>query len=390
MPVCKTFFKIAIKRVPSILMYFIIFAVITILMTHNGPTSINSSFESKSLDISIIDHDNSKASKALTDYLDEKHDILDIEDTKESIQDNLYYQYISYVLIIPEGYEDNLKKGNTENILTNKKIPGSGNGQFVDNQIDEYLATLNMYLVADYDLDKALSATIDSFEKAPEVKTTTFEKGETIDNTLTYYFFSYLPYVFLAMLISGMAPIIIILNKEEINNRTYCSSITVTNKNLQIALGCFVYCFITWAIYMAIGFITCGKSMLTTYGLQGMLNSAVFMLIAVSITILVSNFVSGKNADNIVNMISNIVSLGMCFLCGVFVPQWMLADSIVNVSKFLPAYWYIYINDMTSHMSKVDYSLGRYVKCIGIELGFALLFFIISLVASKYIKESKK
>ena len=41
---------------------------------------------------------------------------------------------------------------------------------------------------------------------------------------------------------------------------------------------------------------------------------------------------------------SNIISLGMSFLCGVFVPMELLGDGVRKINRFLPVYWYESIN----------------------------------------------
>lgn len=108
----KTFFKIAKKNLPSCILYLGIYLVIMILMSFLAKDSNDSQFQSSSLDIGIIDCDDSKASHALTDYLDEIHTIVPLENDGEVIQDSLFYRKVSYVLAIPKGFEKNLLDGN--------------------------------------------------------------------------------------------------------------------------------------------------------------------------------------------------------------------------------------------------------------------------------------
>ena len=82
MQVFKTFFKIAYKRIGSIIIYFILFTVLALLFA-NTSSSDTGAFESTKIDISIIDEDKSTASKALTDYLDKNHNLVEIENEKD-------------------------------------------------------------------------------------------------------------------------------------------------------------------------------------------------------------------------------------------------------------------------------------------------------------------
>ena len=118
MQVFNAFFKIARKRIPSICLYFIIFAIICLLMTFNADKNFTSNFQSSSLNVCVIDHDNSNASAALTDYLGSIHHLVSLPDDPETLQDNLYYRYVDYILTIPAGFETALTAEKTVGIQT--------------------------------------------------------------------------------------------------------------------------------------------------------------------------------------------------------------------------------------------------------------------------------
>ena len=82
-------------------------------------------------------------------------------------------------------------------------------------------------------------------------------------------------------------------------------------------------------------------------------------------------------------MIANVVGLGMSFLCGIFVPQAILSDNLLQVSRFLPAYWYVRITNMFGSYSAEPFSMNFYWKAIGIQLLFFVAIFAIYLVANK-------
>ncbi|MFR3322089.1 MAG: hypothetical protein ACLTSZ_14295 [Lachnospiraceae bacterium] len=72
-----------------------------------------------------------------------------------------------------------------------------------------------------------------------------------------------------------------------------------------------------------------------------MLNSFSCMLVALAL-----GYFTGMISENAValNGINNVLSLGLCFLGGVFVPLEMLGNGIVSIAQFLPTYWYSRIN----------------------------------------------
>ena len=83
--------------------------------------------------------------------------------------------------------------------------------------------------------------------------------------------------------------------------------------------------------------------------------------------------------------VSNIVSLGMCFLSGVFVPMSIMDKKVLQIAQFLPAYWYENVNETLSqyHIISGDVAVDVW-KSMGIQIVFALAFLAMILAVSKY------
>ena len=82
-----------------------------------------------------------------------------------------------------------------------------------------------------------------------------------------------------------------------------------------------------------------------------------------------------------VNVITQVVSLGMSFLCGVFVDQSMLGDGVLAVARFLPAYWYIRVNRMIEGSEPLD--TNTIILALSIQLGFAAVMAILTVLVRK-------
>lgn len=380
MQLFKAFLKIAWKRLPSSLIYFCIYAVITFAIGTTYQNNMDANFQSKSLKICVIDEDHSTASCALMSYLDSIHELVSLENDPEVLQDNLYYRYISYVLTIPAGFEEKLLQGETDQLLINVKVPGSTTGAFVDQQIDQYTQTLQIYIAGGYTLGEAIVETDKNLADIEPVESLSFQGEHNEERKEVFYFYRYHPYIFIVLLFSGLAPIVILFNKKEINERTTCSSLQLTKRNLQLALSCVAYSLIVWLGFFLLGVIAYGKGMFTANALYAMLNSFVFLLISAGLTLFICNFAPSNNA---LNAAANIIGLGMSFLCGVFVEQSMLSAGVLQIARFLPAYWYIQANDMLSGLYTEQFSLSSYWTAIGIQLLFAAAAFVATLAASK-------
>lgn len=393
MQVFKTFFHIAKKHLPAAGIYIGIFAAIMFLMSMVSSSDTSTQFESSSLDITVIDEDHSEASQALTEHLDNYHNIIDLPDYKqETLFDNLYYTRIAYVLTIPQGYSQRLTDLDTKDLVSSSKLNNSAKGYFLDQQIDEYLNTVTMYLSGGYDLQEALDKTAASFGELGEPELIDFE-GDTQEevNPAMSYFFQYIPYIFLSVLILGMCPILITFHEKDLQNRIRCSALSQHSLNLQLTLGCILYTLGLWLIFILAAVIFYGPS--DVFSQQGLLllgNSAAFLPVSVAITLLLGTFIttdSESNTANVLNMVANVIGLGMSFLCGIFVPQFLLGDAVLAVAHFLPAYWYVRSSNMISGFSEEVMDYSTYWLCIGMQLLFFAALFAVYLVASKQRKQ---
>lgn len=384
MQVSKAFFMIARKRLLTAFIYIAIYTFIILILSSTTEDSMKDNFSSVSLTIFISDEDQTPASRALCGYLDSLHEIADLNNDEEILADQMYYRTLDYVLTIPTGFEDSLTSGKKEALLTDVKIPGSTNGYFVDQQISQYVQSLQLYLSGGYSLTEAIAETDKSIADAVSVTTVSFETEDSSSDSRVFYFFQYLPYIFIAILFSGMTPVLVTLNKKSIKNRTTCSALTLTSKNLQLAGSCVVYSLVVWLLFTGLNVLFYGTDCFTANAMLAMLNSLVFLLFAAALALLVSYFAPD---DNVISMAANIVGLTMAFLCGIFVPQTMLSASVLNVGRFLPAYWYIRANNMLAGFGNEVFDLSIYRTCILIQLLFTAAIFCITLLVSRKRKQ---
>ena len=383
MQLFKAFCMIGKRRITTISIYFIIYAAITIILSVTAKDSLSANFRTKELSVCVQDEDNSEVSRALTAYLGSIHNLVEMENNPEVLQEHLYYRDIDYVLTIKEGFQDKVLKGESDSLVTNVKVPGSSAGYFADQQVTQYIQLVQLYLNGGFSMDEALVKTIDSLENTENVKNITFDDNNQNGKKEVFYFYQYLPYVFILLLFCGLAPIIIIFQEKDMRNRINCSCQKLLERNLQLALGGGVYSICIWLLFIILGTVVYGGAMFSVNALYAMLNSFVFLLISVALTLLFSCFNLGANVMNVVNIVSNILGLGMSFLGGVFVPQNMLSDKVLAFARFLPTYWYIRANNMLAGFSTEVFDMHLYWNAIGIQLLFALAAFTLTLAAAK-------
>lgn len=378
MQVFKAFAKIAGKKKMSALLYIVIFIVISILMANQSAKDNN--FKETKLNICIIDMDNTSASQKLVDYINSNHKIQNIATDKDSILDSLYYQSVDYVLTINKGYSDKISVGEVDNLFSNYKVSGTYSTELFESQLDQYITNLSCYIAGGFSIDDAISKTAQINDNEIKVTTENFSDSGSFNSEHIYYYFQYLPYIFIAILISCLCPALLTINQKEIRSRTNCSPVSTTKQTFQITLGAVIYAVIIWLVFMIAALIICGKMLLCREGLLAILNSLVFMLVVLSITLLISTLAPNPKTTD---MIANTLGLGMSFLCGVFVPQEFLGKAVINAAHFLPAYWFIRANNMLAGVSDELFTNSKYFSYLGIELLFAAAIFSIVLLVAK-------
>ena len=175
-------------------------------------------------------------------------------------------------------------------------------------------------------------------------------------------------------------PIITTFNKKTLRQRIDSSSIPVSRKTAQVLAGASIVVTAVWILFMILGIAIYKSDMFTQNGLLAMLNSFVFILVAAGITLVIAQFDLNYNT---LSMVSNVVSLGMSFLCGVFVPQSLLGSGVLTAAKFLPAYWFVRANNMLFGFSDEAFTKTKYFEYLGIELLFAVALFCFVFVLAK-------
>lgn len=385
MKIFKAFMKVLLKRLNSSLIYVVIFIIIGFAMTKSSADE--KGYENIRLNVSVTDLDDSEASRAVINYIKKNHDIVTVGSSKDEKLDALYYQTADIILTIENGFSDKLAAGETEGLFNEYSIPSTYRTQLLDSQLNRYIATVNAYVTGGESLQTA-------FKKADaalsgEVETTMYSSAGDDQGTLNknvYYFLKYLAYIFIAVLISGLCPVILAMNRKDIRRRINCSSISTNSQLLQITMGILVYVAGLMTIIMTAAAIFYKSELFTYYGLLGILNSFVLIITAMMICLLVSVLAPSEKS---LNMISNVIALGMSFLCGVFVPQNMLGGAAVNLGRLMPAYWYVKALNLIGEQEGEIFSKSEIFICIGIQLAFAVALFAVSMVIAKTKRQSR-
>ena len=381
MQVYKVFMKILRSKMGIAITYLAIFLFIGISSANNSPNQGN--FSESSAGIIVNDLDKSEASKALIEYLGQSNKISEGAPSDREMLDGIYYNPSRYYLTIKEGFGQKLAGGETDGILAHAAQEGSYYESLVGSKIDLYLTTAKAYVAAGSTAEEALSKAAAALEKKTEV-TIVSKKAEGFGDMEGY--FKYIPYIFLSVFIFALCPVIMTMTKTEIKNRIFSSSISPKRFLFETALSSLSFMAAIYLLVIILIPVFVFKADVTHDMEIAWLNSLAFTVFCASIVLFISNLIS---SEPLVSLIGNIVSLGMSFICGVFVPLQYLDGSVKTVAAFLPAYWYEILVSALAGSNGQVYSASLAVKCILIQFIFAAAFVAATFAVLKA-KEAKK
>lgn len=380
MPVFNLCMKIIRKNLPSMVIYVVVFLGMAILFSATATKNQPASFSAQKANVAFISEESSPLIDGFKKELSKNANYIDISDEKEKLQDALYFRSVTCIIRIPKGFTEAFMRG--EDVKIQKTVvPNSIDNAYVDLNINQYFNTARLYVknisgITQEELVQRLNTdlAVDTPVAMKNVQT-------DVDNDFTTNYFNYLPYALSSILILGISAIMLVFNDRDLSRRNFCSPISAGNVNFQFVLANLAFTLSCWLIMVVTGILIGGQNSLNGNLPYFLTNTFVFTLSASSISFLIGNLLKNRNA---ISAVCNVVTLGPCFISGVFVPQEFLGSTVLRIASFTPTYWYVRANNEIAVLKNFSASnLSPIFSYMLIEFGFALAFFAISLVVGK-------
>ena len=353
MTVFKSYFKILKRNLLTLIIHFTVFMVM-VIGTFSSISDDDYKFEDNYYNISIINRDaENNDSNQLIQFLEKKYVSKPIEDDYETIVNNLVNGYTDYVLIIDKDL-DLTYYGNSENrssILINMTINQYLNDynvakKYVNNpgEIMDEIMLFNTNV--DYLNDKF---------QDPDLRTLSS-------------LYRLLAYPLMAFIMNSIYLGLKNYNRLNIKSRIEVSGVKKKRYSVQLFFAALTSVTFLWIIINTVSLIVfrnVEKSRILLYGL----NSFIFSLPITAIGYLLSNNI---NKDAAVNSAVTLISLGLSFTSGIFVPLDLLSPYDFN--KILWSYARHYNGN-----NRIEYYTKKEKACIIKGQQFAVLQFILTI-----------
>ena len=381
MQVFNAFFKVIKHNIPQMLIYFGIFLALSIAFLNTGVAQEDEMFDISRPSVAIIDNDDSQLSIALISLVSDYARIEDIGNTKQDIQDALFFRKTTYVLIIPEGFSQGYTGDITK--LERFMIPDSYTGTYLDQLIGKFMTSLYTYgnFMPDEGIVQITDYVRQDISLNSNVTVETFGQNTQVTDTSVYYF-NYFAFSLFSIILLGVCAFMITFQNIDLRRRNLCSPLSTASMNIQLILGNLVFTGISWAIMYGMAFLLYGWQTLKNKAFIYGVNTVVFAIVCLCLSFMIANIVRNRNAQSAV---VNVLGLGLSFLSGVFVPQFLLGDTVLKIASFSPIYWYVKANLIINSVGTTGViDLNIIARELMTQGGFAVIFLIVSVIVIRY------
>lgn len=385
MTVFKACLKILNRLKFMILMYFVIFFIISINMSITSSNEENTlSFQSSKVTIAVINNDKGEIGQYIYDYCKNIGNVKSIIETEEGISDGLFSRIVEYIIVIPENFTEDLL--NEKDIKIDKyEVAGSYSGAFMDNKINGFITDIKNtidYLKVDGDINDLPQKAIDHLEnfKKYDTKVSFYEEESSYQNNIKYHY-NFAAYCIMAISILGVSSLVSKFSKEDIKKRNQVSPVSSHKFGRAQLLSGIILSVVICGLYFFMGIILYGEGAYVGTGIVMAINMMLFSLVALSMGFLVSNLVKSPAGQSAA---ANVISLGFSFISGIFVGLEYLGNTVKIIGSFTPTYWYVTINEKLSLVKEMNIDVFKDIsRPLGIEILFGIAFLAVGFAAAK-------
>jgi ABC-2 type transport system permease protein len=383
MKVFKLFFRIILANLPNISIYLVVFSIMALIFASTGPADVPTSFESSQIRMAVYNDDaDSALSWGFQKYLAQNTQPVSLPNDDAVMQDALFFREAEYILTIPEGFAASLLQGEGgEKALLKSSVPGSMSDVQAEFLISRYINLAKTYALALPGMDQqkmaeSLSADLEQKSHVQLVSGSVSSEKQRI-----VHFFNYLPYPLMSIMILSITSVMLSLGQRDIRRRNAAAPMRNVSMNLQLVAGSAVFALAVWALLLLLGALMYADEFNPQLFWLLALNALVHTAVCLSLSFFLGYLVKSRNAQAVV---SNVVSLGLCFISGVFVPQDLLGPTVHNIASFTPTYWYVkVVGWLDPSVFAGSATLTQILYAILIQLGFAAAFLSIALALSR-------
>lgn len=373
MVVYKALLKTIKGKMTSLIIYFVVFAVFGSIVAKQNSKSMDSMFEAHQVVIALVDQDDSELSRGIAEAFSQTDKIEKVkastEDDLKKLNDNVRFDIYDDAILIPSGFEANVLAGHESGAEFLSKGQ-SASSTLMYTKFNTFVKNVTIYMNAGFSETEAIANATDDMEKAePEIEMV--KANDKTGHSLMAVMYAFMAYSMMMILSIGIATIISSIKKKDLMARITVSPMSSFRQNLEQVLAITTFGLVVLLAMILVVCIFLGNEADYSKIWYYSINSAALMVVGISFAFFLGTI---SQDEGVIELVSNMVFLGMSFISGVFVTRDFMSESVLKVAHFLPVYWYVSGTEQIDTAKVSEIWGSGLVGSLAMQLLFALLF----------------
>lgn len=384
-------FKCALRIIRGNFIYPLIYIVGLSLMGLLMATSFDfgsapGTFERESYDFAVIDRDGSALSAAVQDHLAKDGTEVVVKDDEFAIQDAVAKGMTDYLLIVPEGFQEDFIQaahaGEEPPKMDTIYSFYSMEGALVDQSVGEYLGIIRTLMATSPDRPIAEITNDAEGYASDQAHVSVIETSSAISEADRFVFYlQWSTYTLFAGITVCVGMLVCAMGRSDVRRRNLASPVTFASYNLQLGLACFTVTLAAWAWTFFLG-MTAFPEAVSQITVSGLILCALSMLSFCLIPLAVGFLLGQGGASNVVcNAVGNIVGMVVSFFGGAWISLSLMSPEVETLAHWLPGYWYANACSLAAHEGAAQ--LQRVLGDAGVLLLFAVALGLVGLLVGR-------
>ena len=377
MHVYKISWKMILHKWKTILLYLVIFLTLVILVDRNYSQEIEE--QKVKVPVLLINEDeDSLLAEQFEDFLERYVSYSDVKiKNKSDLENHMFYESIQCVIVIPQDFTANFISRKQVTIARNHFVE-TDDSVVVELMINQYLSQLNKCKKQGLSIEETVKQMKKELDKEVSI---TFDLPEKTENNRFAQYMDYLSYALISIVMSYTGAILSQMRKEHITKRNELAPIQTNSVYKEVAFAAWSAAMIITVVLIICGLFITDTKWKSPAVILMCVNAFLYAAFCISAAFIVG-IVVRTEANR--ELIEQIIAVGVSFLCGVFVKQSMLSKNITPISRLLPTYWFVRINNAVSVKAAVRFhEFQDFVIQAGIIICYTAVLFIISFIVTE-------
>ncbi|AYD89107.1 ABC transporter permease [Actinomyces lilanjuaniae] len=292
--------------------------------------------------VAVIDRDGSTISQGLTSYVESQGDTVSLEDTRRALQDAAAQDRVQYVLIIPEGYGEELvaaaQEGQDPPVLDTVVSYQSATGSRVDVRSSAFLDQVYDHLsLSGATAQEAVTLAREAVDQSVRAEVISVASPSLPERFRVFAEFSLYP-LFAFGLVS-VSTLMLALSRRPVRSRLASAPTSGVVRSLGVMATCLMVGTVGWLWVLGLGTVAFTGADAADSALPlGLVGLALFsyMLFSVAVGFLLGQLGAGRN---VANAVANILGMVLTFLSGAWMPLEYMPDALAPLTRITPSYW---------------------------------------------------